>query len=298
MRRCCRVAGAGRDSAWSDGTGHRVAGARETTGLYAGRMISVEARGRLGNHMFQFAFGLAAAARLGTDFAMNDELLRPAFGLGEWNTLPRRTLRAVRFRVAKQLAPHRVVKIDNDDDPAAVLAELSDHVHYAGFFQSRRYFEGVDQLVRTAFQPRPHHVAAFRDRYEDLARAPYVCCHARRTDYEAMGGLLPLSYYSECLAQADIPAATPVVFVGDDLDDVSRAFGNTPAVRFEHNDEIVDLQLLIHAAVVVTSNSSFGWWGSWLGAPDRIVYAPRYWFGFRGSTETPRAIVPPGNGRD
>jgi len=244
--------------------------------------------------MFQFAFGVATSARLGTDFAMNDELLRPLFALGAWRSPLRRATRSVRFRAARRLAPPRVVKIDNDDDPDVAVAALVDGVHYAGFFQSLRYFHDAQADVRAAFEPHRRHVETFRERYGGLAGSPYVCCHVRRTDYEAAGAHLPLSYYRECLRLARASLDVPVVFVGDDLDEVRKELGGEPGVRLEHNEEIVDLQLLMNATAVVTSNSSFGWWGSWLGAPGRPVYAPKHWFGFRLGKEIPRAVVPPG----
>ena len=243
--------------------------------------------------MFQFAFGLATSARLETDFAMNDELLRPLFTLGTWRSPLRRASRSVRFRAARRFAPLRVVKIDNDDEPEVAVAALVDRVHYAGFFQSLRYFEVAQAGVRAAFEPQRRHVETFRRRYGGLARSPYVCCHVRRTDYEAAGAHLPLSYYRKCLRLARTSPGVPVVFVGDDLDEVRKELGGEPGVRVEHNEEIVDLQLLINATAVVTSNSSFGWWGSWLGAPGRPVYAPKDWFGFRLGKEIPRAVVPP-----
>jgi len=261
---------------------------------YAGAVISVEARGRLGNHMFQFAFGLAAGARLGTDFAMNDELLRPAFRLGPWSSAHRRTGRAARFRATKRLAPLPVVKVDNEADPRVALEALVDGRHYAGFFQSLDFFANVQTDVRAAFEPRAHHVEAFGTRYAELANTRYVCCHVRRTDYERGGWELPVSYYRDCLRLARHDGDQAVVFVGDDLGVVEREFGADPDVRFEQNDEVVDLQLLIHATVVVTSNSSFGWWGSWLGEPGRSIYAPKYWLGFRTRKELPNRVIPVG----
>jgi hypothetical protein len=243
--------------------------------------------------MFQFAFGLATAIRLGTDFAMNDDLLRPAFRLGPWASPIRRARRASAYRIAKRRALRRVVKIDNADDPDLVVQSLSDHVHYAGFFQSPRYFDNAATEVRAAFQPRAHHIAKFLECYGDLVDTPYVCCHVRRTDYERAGFVLPISYYRECLRVAHVPEGTPIVFIGDDLEEVEREFGGEPGIRMEHNDETVDLQLLINASAVVTSNSSFGWWGSWLGAAERPIYAPKYWLGFKGGVESPQAVLPP-----
>lgn len=244
--------------------------------------------------MFQFAFGLAASTRLGTDFAMNDELLRPEFRLGPWRSPARRVSRAVRFHLSKRVSPAPVVKVDNADDPDVALEMLRDGVHYAGFFQSLRYFEDVEPLVRAAFEPRPAHVARFRERYGDLEHAPYICCHVRRTDYVEPGWALPISFYEECLALARRSEDVPVVFVGDDLGEARDAFEGRRGIRFEQNDEIVDLQLIVNASAVVTSNSSFGWWGSWLGASGRPVFAPRHWLGFRSGVDNPHSVVPPG----
>ena len=274
--------------------GDRVATARAGTATTLGVVISIEARGRLGNQMFQFAFGLAASTRLRTDFAMNDELLRPAFQLGGWRSPSRRIRRSIRFHLAKRFSPAPVVKIAHDEDPRDSLARLADGVHYAGFFQSAGYFEDVEPLVRAAFEPRRRHVDRFRDRYADLARSPYVCCHVRRTDYVEAGWALPISFYEECISLARVSEETPVVFVGDDLEEARRAFGGRAGFRFERNDEMVDLQLLVNASAVVTSNSSFGWWGSWLGDPARPVYAPKHWLGFPAGVDALHSVIPPG----
>jgi hypothetical protein len=193
----------------------------------------------------------------------------------------------------KRLSPLPVVKMDNEDDPRIALTSLADRRHYAGFFQSADYFANVESEVRAAFAPRAEHVEAFSRRYTQLASSPYVCCHVRRTDYELLGWDLPISYYRECLQLAREHDDMNVVFIGDDLDVVEREFGAEPGIRFERNGEAVDLLLLVNADVAVTSNSSFGWWGSWLGSPGRPVYAPMHWLGFKQRCEIPCRVLPP-----
>jgi hypothetical protein len=55
-----------------------------------------------------------------------------------------------------------------------------------------------------------------------------------------------------------------IVFVGDDLSEARHVFADVDGVRFEHNEKIVDLQLLIHASALVVSNTTFAWWGACL----------------------------------
>jgi Glycosyl transferase family 11 len=255
-------------------------------------MISVEARGRLGNHLFQFAFGLAASARLGTDFAINDELLRPTFTLEPWGSWRRRLIRGVRYRIAGDFP---VVKVQPEafDEPQDVLARLTDRTHYVGFFQSELYFADAADAVRQALRPRAVHERAFESRYRELSRGGYVCCHVRQTDYREWGGglALPASYYRASLDRLSPLPGTPIVVVGDDPDWLAAELG-TDGFRVERNEEVVDLLLLANAQQLVLSNSSFGWWGGWLNTRATRILAPRDWIGFKDRREAPHRIVP------
>jgi hypothetical protein len=256
-------------------------------------MIAVETRGRLGNHMFQYAFGVAAARRLRTDFVIDESLLRRNFRLGPRGGYRERARRSLWYRTRLKISPLPVVKVSGDDDPDEVVRNLNDLRQYAGFFQSERYFLEAAREIAAALHPRREHELSFERRYGELAARGYVCCHVRATDYrEWSGGVaLPPAYYRECLRRAAAPPDMPVVFVGDDLSEV-RAVFTGPHFRFEQNEEAVDLLLLARATIAIVSNSSFGWWGAWLGDARRRVLAPRFWLGFRAGAEVPRAVLP------
>jgi len=249
----------------------------------------------LGNQLFQFAFGIGASLRLGTSFVMADDKLRDLFTLGEYGHSLDRVRRSLGYRMQRAVHPFPVVKIGNTDfaSPEDVLDRLEDRRNYAGFFQSEGFFRDAASRVRAAFTPLPRHRARFESRYSELTANGYVCCHVRRTDYlKWRGGVaLPSAYYADAL-DALAAGDLPVVFVGDDLTEVERTFGHRRGVRFEHGDEIVDFLLLVNAHAVVTSNSSFGWWGAWLGRPERTVVAPRHWAGFKDGREYPPAVIP------
>jgi hypothetical protein len=243
--------------------------------------------------MFQFAFGLAAAKRLGNDFAIDDGLLEPCFTLNPWRSPLRRAARAISYRAAQRLAPFSVVKVNDDAEPEAVLAALLDRTHYAGFFQSAGFFADAEQEVTRAFAVHSEHERAFHRRYAELAKQRYVCCHVRRTDYlEWAGGVaLPASYYEEALARIEAPADEPVVVIGDDLEWFRSEVHVDRSVGLERNHEAVDLLLLSRASSLVLSNSSFAWWGGWLNRRAARVLAPRHWLGFRDGRDFPPAIA-------
>ncbi len=104
---------------------------------------------------------------------------------------------------------------------------------------------------------------------------------------------------------------TPIVFVGDELDEVSQELGSIEDARFEPNEPIVEFQLILHARAAVIPNSTFAWWGAWLADGCEVVVAPQYWLGWnhragwhqhrsaaesggrtKRSWEYPRAIIP------
>lgn len=244
--------------------------------------------------MFQFAFGLAASARLETDFAMDDVLLRRVFTLDPWSRPLRRLRRATRYRAARRTAPFPVVKVDNNSqlEPRDVLAGVEDRTHYAGFFQSELFFAEATAAVRRAFTPRREHAGALAERYAELVATPYVACHVRRTDYVAHGVALPASYYRDCLDRLGVGDERTVVVVGDDVDWLRSELGERRNYRYESNDEAVDLLLVAHAGDVVVSNSSFAWWGAWLNERRPRVLAPRYWLGLNERRELPLRAIP------
>lgn len=276
-------------------------------------MIAVELRGRLGNQLFQYAFAVAASQRLGTDFAFylpvdatpSGEELTGAFTLdGEGLPL-----------VEDPGYPRRWIDNQDYDWPEDILTTLTDWTSYGGYFQSARFFADVEHCVRKAFAIQPHLDRAFRARFANLIAEPYVCCSVRRAaDYRALlgGSHLPLKYYRDGLALISPPPGTPIVFVGDDLDEVRRELGWIADARFEPNDPITEFQLILHAQAAVIPNSTFAWWGAWLAGPRQLVVAPRYWLGWHHRTgwhkhrpmgsppertkrswEYPHAVVPP-----
>jgi Glycosyl transferase family 11 len=256
-------------------------------------MIAIERRGWLGNNMFQWAFGISASRRLGTRFTTDHEPLSPIFELDGEPSL-RWRLRRLRWRAGQRLQQWPTVEIDGDDDPRDVMAGLRDGVRYGGFFQSADYFGAEHDAVRRAFTVRREHRDRFRQEFADLVGADYVCLHVRRRDYLVWGGSgieLPWSYFHRCLELAGIDA--PAVFTSDDIAAVRAEFASQPGARFEANDPIIDMQLMMHAKVCVVSNSSFSWWGAWLNRhPDKRVLAPQHWLGFKKGREWPCRVIP------
>jgi hypothetical protein len=123
--------------------------------------------------------------------------------------------------------------------------------------------------------------------------------HVRRGDYlqephKSFHGNLTLDYYKDAvsLIQSKNPNAKFLVF----SDDVDWCLTNLS----EHYivggaNEFDSLQLMSKCKYAVTANSSFSFWGAWLGADKQqggIVIAPEYWFQNVAMREQSQDIVP------
>lgn len=160
-----------------------------------------------------------------------------------------------------------------------------------GFFQSWRYFPSVaDKLEQQllGIQSPSREFEAIRDELEGIR--PFVGVQVRRGDYLGLQdyhGLASDRYFSQALRLIN-PERLPVVAFTDDQSGWRPNWlsdGQKPDLVLSPSD-VPDaretLMLLASSERLVISNSSFGWWGAWLGSRRGApVIAPRPWFASR-----------------
>ncbi len=266
------------------------------------KVIGVQLDGRLGNQMFQYAFAIATAEKLGVPFEMlqghqyKDEVREffelPAFPPG----ISFKRLRRKWFymKILKERIP---VITENQNE---LLVALPDNALYNGFFQNDYYFSQYRQKIVPFFKIKEQHRRAFLEESKNIDFERNIVVHMRLKDYltwgsEEVGGpdvSLPPGYYQNAFKALGLTKNDNIILVSDDyelarqrlsfLENTIQDFGSSPAIGF---------QALQSARRLVISNSTFAWWGAWLNTNNPSVYAPQNWLGFKKNIEFPSGII-------
>lgn len=263
-------------------------------------MIVSELTGGLGNQLFQYAVGYAAAARARVPFRIDvrhydvvdpnhpsrpfalDHLAitapRMAWLTGKWIGLSKRLQRMPgRFDI--------VVDRAQGFDPR--VPAITGDTYLIGCWQSELFFSEYrsDLLREFAFRSPPD--ARNAGLLAAIRAQPSACVHFRRTDYLGPTTILrpcSLDYYDRALRALEdaVPGVRYFVFT-DDPEWVSRN------ARLPDNSTLVshnvgaadseDFRLMSNCRHFITANSSFSWWAAWLSDhPDKQVIAPAVWY--------------------
>ena len=270
-------------------------------------MVVVSLFGGLGNQLFQYAVGRAVAFRhktiLKLDVTAFEVYRLQAYSLTHFNIreefayvgpvarlLGHPTNR--HLRRLRRYFPYFWLHSVNEQqqykfDPG--IFEKGRNVLLYGFWQSERYLRDISDLlhreltVRTAADRENSAVA------EAIRSVEAVSVHVRRADYVTDNltlqkhGTCSTDYYRAAIGELTANVRAPHFFVFSD--DPGWAQANLafedPVTFVTHNKadrNYEDLRLMTLCQHHIIANSSFSWWGAWLGTnPKRIVIAPRRW---------------------
>jgi Glycosyl transferase family 11 len=165
--------------------------------------------------------------------------------------------------------------------------ERSNTIYLLGYWQVHQIADATSTDLRREFSFREPPAAKNLEMYRRIKNTENsVAVHIRRADYTlAVEGnvALPMTYYSSAIAQLTQSLQNPAFFIFSDDIDFARqnVRADLSAVFVDHNDSSAaheDLRLMSACRHHIIANSSFSWWGAWLGsAADKIVIAPRNW---------------------
>jgi hypothetical protein len=221
-------------------------------------MITVRLLGGLGNQLWQSAFAMSLQHRgyqVQLDRSYLIEGTHREFSLGYFG------IKAEGKSVGKEVYENGLTYNPtylSPEDPSTLV----------GYWQSPKYLEGISYKIREAFK------------FPVSSRLTYIAAHVRRQDYvglEHFHGMPGLDYYRLAIAhiRREVGSLVPVLVFSDDRNWCKQNFPDFEIAEGDNKYE--DLNTMSRCEYHVIANSSYSWWGAYLG-PQKLVVAPKQWF--------------------
>lgn len=251
-------------------------------------MNVITLQGGLGNQMFQYALGKRFEemgvevaydrTRLSWEYNGVHDRSRPAYGLDEFET----RVELVRPGLAGKYQKEHYGTDQVSFDPMILFKR---NFVLSGYWQSEKYFPDNPEVLVSDFFPRGHMPEQVVKLSRDIHYQQSIGLQVRRGDYlqfQEFHGVLGKQYFDEGLNLCQKEGEIGNVFIW--TDDAKWCRENFPQARIANTGyRAWDIFLMSQCDRLVISNSSFGWWGAWLGDHNfkkngRRVIAPDKWF--------------------
>jgi Glycosyl transferase family 11 len=241
-------------------------------------MVTTRLIGRMGNQMFQIASAIGYATKHKMPYWIPKQSINERIWPAFFKHFPGE--------------PEEYHKYFMYKEPEHSYTEIPFHqdIMLEGYFQSEKYFDHC----------RPYIINAFQIPYKKLEG--FVSIHVRRGDYVTQfpdkHPAVTFEYIKEAVLLMIEKGYKDFVVCSDDLKwcrtmfKALELYGAVFSYSAGH-EPIEDLAMMSCCEHNIISNSSFSWWSAWLNQnPDKIVIAPKIWFGKGNDNLSTKDICP------
>ncbi len=179
---------------------------------------------------------------------------------------------------------HYVEQEGLDFDARLLALKIKRSVYLDGLWQSEGYFKDVEQTIRKDLRIIPPTDAVNLRLAEEIRTCQAVALHVRWFDMPGRMETHNVSadYYLRAIALMERKTESPRYFIFSDDPKAASAKLGLPEGRVTfvcHNrgneNTYADLWLMTQCQHFITGNSTFSWWGAWLGKrKEKVVLTP------------------------
>ena len=176
--------------------------------------------------------------------------------------------------------------------------KVSEKLYMDGYWQSEKYFKDIEEIIKEDFEIEAPKDLKNKDMSEKILNVPSIAIHMRWFDAPGRESYqnASIEYYKRAIEFMENKIESPHYFLFSENIDAARKKICLPSERvtcISHNigDEMAyaDLWLMSQCQHFIIANSTFSWWGAWLGknknkivvTPDIKIKAETTW-GFKG----------------
>ena len=167
-----------------------------------------------------------------------------------------------------------------DFDARLLSLKIKNTIFLEGYWQSENYFKDVEQIIRKDLCVIPPKDALNLRVAEQIRNSNAVALHVRWFDIPGVTSInnVSLAYYRRAIAYLEKTIISPHYLLFSDNPDAALAQLSLTGKRvtvIKHNtgddNAYADMWLMSQCHHFVTANSTFSWWGAWLGErKDRL----------------------------
>lgn len=191
-----------------------------------------------------------------------------------------------------------IVEEGLDFDERLLTLKVNGNLYLEGYWQSELYFKDIEDIIRKDLRLIPPEDIANLEMASEIRKSQSIALHVRWFDAPGNAGVqnASINYFRRAIKYFDSKIKKPRYFIfSDDPSAAREKLGLTGEgfIYVSHNkgDKMAyaDLWLMTQCKHFITANSTFSWWGAWLGSgndkivltPDLVVNAKTSW-GFKG----------------
>ena len=242
-------------------------------------MIIPRLKGGLCNQMFSIAAAAARANTLNTEICINYQIPH----VGGQGFAP--TKYKDNFYKNIKETTKSVQNIFSEPDWPYSPITCGDDTLVDGYFQSEKHFIDCTDYVKSLFIF-PDEVKSKINSALAKINKKIICMHIRMGDYLLPGYagthlICSRDYYIKALSHFNTDDYA-IVICTDDVANYQKYINIEGGIICNSKNELEDLYMISQANAVIMSNSSFSWWGAYLGNEKEKVCAPSRWFGADG----------------
>jgi len=283
-----------------------------------GELIAIM-QGGLGNQLFIYATGVRLARinnlKLTIDNVsgfVDDRRYQRKYRLSELNInenlskdinlLP---VRQLKIKICRKLSSLNFLKnkylfqSNVNYDASLMKKKLRGRVYLDGYWQSEKYFIEIREDLLKSITYSGVLSSYENDLIQKIKNKKSLALHYRffENPNNYSGNNVDNSYYANAIEylKKNVDFNHVVVFAEDpnlifDLNMIKEYDVDIIKTKNRPNNDIIDMQIMRHCNYFIIPNSTYGWWGAWLGSSsDKIVIAPKMfkdwgvsWWGFDG----------------
>jgi hypothetical protein len=227
--------------------------------------------GQLGNQMFQYSLLLGIKHKNGYNIVIDPETKKNSylFKFFDFNEC------LIEPFVAKHEYREPYFHFNSD------VFNVDNNTNFIGYFQTEKYFQHCKNVVKSEFKFKEDTTQKVNEFIKNYKNNKLVSIHVRRGDYLVNPHIHPqpsLEYYNNSIEMLN-DENTIFVFTSDDINWCKENFKNKNIIYSEGN-LIFDMCLTSLCDDHIIANSTFSWWGAWLGKnPNKKIICPKVWFG-------------------